>query len=335
MTTPDIRHPSQFPSEQPAVLIFAGPNGSGKSSMLAKVLSGSLSHMAGAYINADDIAKTLETEFPDYLTRNLRAAQIAEQRRMAALEAGQDFAFETVMSTPEKVALFTQAKARGYEVTLVFVSTNDPAINVARVANRVAMGGHPVREDAIRERYARTLSLLACAVEHADYAQVYDNSEGQTADALLVASKVNGELSVSTFDDRDTGWVDAWLTQPWLERVASHSHLLTMMEEDAAKRGKDCPEEPSIAEAANKSEYWGVAVAKSNHHFLLRSVEGEYSVHDRQLVATVDIEEGKWCCVQYRYAPGGKIDRSDLIDTPVANAWAPNAAPPLRRGPSR
>jgi len=321
-----------FP-QAPAVMIFAGPNGSGKSTILSQSLAD-----AGlapvAYINADDIAKTLEAEIPDYRERNLRAAQFAEQRRKDALERGEDFAFETVMSTPEKVALFTQAKARGYEVMLIFVSTNDPAINVQRVANRVALGGHAVAEDAIRERYRRALDLLACAVEHADAAVVYDNSlPNAEGGPLQVAIKSEGRVTITGYDDFDTAWVESALRQPWIARTASRSHVNALMEQDAAVRGLVCPPDPVAAIAKHEADYWGIAIAVTDHHFLLLSPKGEYTIHDRQLTATSDVAEGKWCCVQYRYAPGGKIDRSNLIESAAKDPGLGNAPTP-RRGPS-
>lgn len=143
----------------PAIIIFAGPNGSGKST-IAKAVVGQLDRFAGEYINADDIARSLQDPISDYRERNLKAAQIAEARRLAALHAGRDFAFETVMSTPEKVALMTQAKALGYRVRLLFITTQSSEINVQRVADRVARGGHPVEPEAIRKRYDAAMKLL-------------------------------------------------------------------------------------------------------------------------------------------------------------------------------
>ncbi len=135
------------------VLNFAGPNGSGKSSVNSVYLTSAQLGFSGEYVNADDIARTLIGKIPDDRTRNIIAAQEAEARRLACLASGKSFAFETVMSTPEKVALRSQARALGYGVDLVFVTTSDPEINVARVANRVALGGHDVATESIKSRY--------------------------------------------------------------------------------------------------------------------------------------------------------------------------------------
>ena len=48
---------------------------------------------------------------------------------------------------------------------LVFVETNNPQINVERVALRVRQGGHDVAIDKIIARYDRTLQLLPKTVE--------------------------------------------------------------------------------------------------------------------------------------------------------------------------
>lgn len=175
------------------VIVFAGPNGSGKSTINQEFLNDPNSGFDGEYINADDIAKTLTHSHADAYARNVRAAEIAEERRNDALANGRTFAYETVMSTPEKVAILTQAKAKGYEVTLVFVTTEDARINVARVANRVAMNGHPVDPAAIVKRYESTMNLLPMAVEHADKAYIFDNSREAL---MLVATKDQRGLTV-------------------------------------------------------------------------------------------------------------------------------------------
>ena len=52
------------------------------------------------------------------------------------------FTFETVMSHRSKIDILGQAQAAGYRTYLYFVATDDPSINVSRVANRVKLKGH-------------------------------------------------------------------------------------------------------------------------------------------------------------------------------------------------
>ncbi len=69
-----------------------------------------------------------------------------------------------------------EAKRQGYLVVLLFVGTEDVAINMKRVANRVAKGGHDVPvEDQLR-RYPRSMENFRRAFALADEASVFDNS---------------------------------------------------------------------------------------------------------------------------------------------------------------
>lgn len=80
------------------------------------------------------------------------------------------------MSSPDKVTLLEQARRLGFRTYLYFIATDDPEINVSRVHNRVRMGGHPVPEDKIISRYARSLDLMMAVVRHANRAYIFDNS---------------------------------------------------------------------------------------------------------------------------------------------------------------
>ena len=111
------------------------------------------------------------------VTVNSYLASVASDfLRQKLLEQKTSFTFETVMSHPSKVALLAQAQEAGYRTYLYFVATDDPAINISRVRNRVRQGGHAVPEDRIETRYHRSLDLLMEAIWHTDRAYVFDNS---------------------------------------------------------------------------------------------------------------------------------------------------------------
>ena len=65
---------AQKDGSAPVMFVFAGPNGSGKSSINAQVLKNPALGFLGEYINADDIAKSMESQIPDYQTHNIKAA---------------------------------------------------------------------------------------------------------------------------------------------------------------------------------------------------------------------------------------------------------------------
>jgi predicted ABC-type ATPase len=288
----------------PAVIIFAGPNGSGKSTITGAVV-GDPEQFSGEYINADDIARSLQNQIPDYLQRNLKAAQIAEERRLQALREGRDFAFETVMSTPEKVALMTQAKPLGYRVSLFFITTEDPEINVRRVAGRVADGGHAVEPDAIRRRYAATMDLLPAAFEHADQATVLDNSE-EPGNLRIVATKADDDVEFPV-EDVVLPWVAEKLTDPYMRRLSSRKLLSGVV---ADGRSVD------PAEAAHGKDYVGRVIRVTQWH-VLQNVAGQLLLHDRQLTATVAFSEGQEQAISYRYKHG-KIEPLDAASSDMA-----------------
>jgi len=104
------------------------------------------------------------------------ASVAADFMRHKLLELKISFTFETVMSHPSKVELLAKAQQAGYRTYLYFVATDDPAINISRVRNRVRLGGHDVPEDRIETRYHRSLDLLMEAIRQTNRAYVFDNS---------------------------------------------------------------------------------------------------------------------------------------------------------------
>ena len=151
--------------------MIAGPNGSGKTTLTRWLRSTGFD--LGEYINADDIAAELVGD-PAEVSRT--AQRLAEEARQSCLARGVSFAFETVMSHPSKVEFLKQAKTLGYFNILFFVGVEDPRINVDRVAQRVAEGGHDVPTDRIVHRYERTMALLPQAVYASDRTVLFDNS---------------------------------------------------------------------------------------------------------------------------------------------------------------
>ena len=87
-------------------------------------------------------------------------------------------------------------KGVGFRTYLYYVATEDPEINISRVAHRVRMGKHDVPRDKIIERYHRSLALLADAVTCADRAYLFDNSGSER---VWVAEVTDGaEMEMKT-----------------------------------------------------------------------------------------------------------------------------------------
>lgn len=281
---------------RPRIIVFAGPNGSGKTT-----ITESLKHQGAfpaTYINADDIARTELGHMPDLFRRNLSAAKLAEQRRNHALEKGISFACETVMSTPGKLALLQQAKSNGFQVELVFITTCDAEINIARISNRAALGAHSVAPDKVRERYARAMRLVPSALELADTFEAFDNS---TTKPMRVATKC-GQTLVQMNADKAPLWVAKHLLEPWRERMDSRARIVETFRQAVAKM----PGELKDADIRHGKSYAGFVLAVTKHHILQKIGTNEYIVHDRSLCPPVQLETGKTALLAYQYEQGGK-----------------------------
>jgi predicted ABC-type ATPase len=127
--------------------------------------------------------------FHDVSVNSYWAAVTADFIRYQLLKKRQSFTFETVMSSADKVQFLAKAKELGYKTYLYFVATENPAINLERIKNRVKKGGHNVPDDKVIARYHRSLDLLLAAVKQTNRAYLFDNSgENQ----IFIAEITNG-----------------------------------------------------------------------------------------------------------------------------------------------
>lgn len=125
-------------------------------------------------MNADIIAKLLYPQAPE--AHSYHAAKLAEHLRLQLLRQGRSFCFETVFSHPSKIDFVAHAKTLGYEIILVFIHLVDPALNQARIAQRVSEGGHNVPPDKVINRIPRTLKLIRKTLPLCDHVYILDNS---------------------------------------------------------------------------------------------------------------------------------------------------------------
>ena len=173
-------------ASQPIFWIVAGPNGSGKSS----AYYGTDPEYFGQsvwIINPDLLAARIaDTETLALGVANLEAVRRIEAWLEASIRAYQTVGVETVLSTDKYRRLVNEAKARKFEIGLIYVLVSSPDINIERVRLRVAKGGHAVPEDKIRERYYRSLEQLPWFLRRADQAILFDNSGKE---ARLVGKK--------------------------------------------------------------------------------------------------------------------------------------------------
>lgn len=292
--------------DAPFVIIFAGPNGSGKTSLIDEVRSTGLAALGGAFpvpeyfINPDQVAKDLEGEFATQEERDIAAQARGIALRKIAIDARRSFAYETVMSHPTRLNEIIQLKGQGYRVLLTFIATDHPDINVRRVMERYRSGtttGHFVREDRVRQRYARVMQLLPAAAELADAVFIYDNSIDFTVPKQVVVVTAEDVRVTAARPD----WINRYFMVPTEQRALEIQEFQDMYGENLVE-----------ADPLN-GNYTGNIVSSTDHYAAQRIVaDGVEAVvlHDRALLDAASEKEshpdgltqyqsGEWLHISY------------------------------------
>lgn len=171
--------------------IIGGCNGAGKTTASFNILP-DLLHCK-EYVNADEIARGISPFQPEKVS--IEAGRLMLKRIDELMNSGQDFSFETTLSSKIFIQTIIDAKARGYYVTLIFFWLESIELAKERVLKRVSEGGHFVEEKVIERRYRNGITNLFNLYEkQVDYLMLYDNS---STNALLVAEKeINNEYLI-------------------------------------------------------------------------------------------------------------------------------------------
>ncbi|WP_373519002.1 zeta toxin family protein [Pricia sp.] len=128
--------------------IIAGCNGAGKTTASYTILPEILD--CNEFVNADEIARGLSPFRPE--KAGIQAGRLMLQRIKSLISKGQDFAFETTLSTKSYKNLVEDAQRNGYSVTLIFFYLSSQDLAIKRVETRVKEGGHNIPEKVIRKR---------------------------------------------------------------------------------------------------------------------------------------------------------------------------------------
>lgn len=140
----------------PNVVVIAGPNGAGKSTLAPALLRDTLS--IPEYVNADTIAEGLSAFAPE--EASFDAGRVMLERLRGLANKKEDFAFETTLATRFYAGWLRELQSVGYRTSLIFLWLPNAETAIARVDERVRLGGHSIPEETIRRRYDRGLKNL-------------------------------------------------------------------------------------------------------------------------------------------------------------------------------
>lgn len=187
-------------SEQhPHLIVLAGPNGAGKSTTAPALLKGTLE--VTEFVNADVIAQGLSGFQPE--GASFHAGRIMLERIHYLAKKRQSFAFETTLASRSFAPWVVDLRNTGYDFHLVFLWLPSSDFAVARVAERVRMGGHNVPEAVIRRRFVTGLkNFFQLYIPLSDYWRFYDNSDpsGPRLIAVGGGGQINDVRDVATWE---------------------------------------------------------------------------------------------------------------------------------------
>ena len=158
---------------RPHVFVIAGPNGAGKPTAAPTLLRDLLG--VAEYVNADLIAQGLSAF--DTQSVAFQAGRVMLERLHLLAARRRHFAFETTLATRGYLPWLRGLQSDGFVFDLAFLWLPCPEIAVARVAERVRLGGHDVPEIVIRRRHVRGLdNFFRLYRPNADHWWLIDNA---------------------------------------------------------------------------------------------------------------------------------------------------------------
>lgn len=160
-------------AKQRRIIIVAGPNGAGKTTFAREYLLKEAN--CPDFVNVDLIAAGLSPFDPDRAA--IRAGRIMLSEIERRVRKGESFAFETTLSGHVYARLLPTWRNARYRVKLIFLSLPSPELAIARVAARVAQGGHHVTNAIVRRRFHSGLrNFQEIYMELVDKWEWYDNA---------------------------------------------------------------------------------------------------------------------------------------------------------------
>lgn len=137
----------------PEAVLISGANGAGKTTFARHFVP--LAFPNAEFLNADEIQRE-----GGAWASPLAAGRELIRRLDDAVSRGRDFTIETTLSSSQYARRIPLWRTQGDTTTPIFLEVPSSDFAVARVALRVAMGGHNIPEMDIRRRYERGLSLF-------------------------------------------------------------------------------------------------------------------------------------------------------------------------------
>lgn len=186
-------------NEPPLLVILGGINGAGKSSVV-RVMAKAAILVPVIFLDPDKVTAEILATRPELAAAaaNFAGLRFVSQEIIRLLETHQPFMTESVLANNAYRRICLDAKARGWIVRLLYIGVPTVEDAIARVALRVAKGGHHVPQTDICRRWPLTHKNLAWFAQHADAVDVFANT--WDAEPKLVAHARAGRVALLDAD---------------------------------------------------------------------------------------------------------------------------------------
>lgn len=210
---------------RPTLTVLAGVNGAGKSSLGGQALRDS----GAAYFNPDEYARRLRDSQPKLPLEKANAIAWAygKAKLDEAIATGTDFTFESTLGGKTITQLLMRAAQQSHQLDIWFVGLASVELHLQRVAQRVAQGGHPIPEAAIRKRWIGSHENIIRLLPYVTTLRVFDNSAnvpvGGVPEPILLLSVDDGTLTYP--DPQQLRTTPAW-AKPLVLAAYKHFGLM-------------------------------------------------------------------------------------------------------------
>lgn len=188
--------------EQTILWMIAGPNASGKSSFYNRT---DIEGWGGSVwiINPDLLTlRLIEEEKLSEDKANVEALNRMYKWLDASIDVHQTIGLETVLSSDKYQKLVKKAKARGYQIRMIYIVLKSAEMQLERARIRVKEGGHFVPEQKIIDRRIKSFKQLNWFIDHVDQCYIFDNSDGipdlvgkKMSEGMLIKNECPSDLT--------------------------------------------------------------------------------------------------------------------------------------------
>jgi predicted ABC-type ATPase len=143
------------------------------------------------FFNADDRCAQLNGGSYQGISLALRASVNLEFEQFVEdhIRRGISFAIETTLRSDITFYQMASARARGFELHMLFVALSGFELNLKRVTDRARSGGHSAPAGHIAKIHRASLANLPRAIREVDSLNVYDNSTPAGPPQLVLSAQ--------------------------------------------------------------------------------------------------------------------------------------------------